>query len=65
MGLGIELLEGPGLQPLVPDDQPITVKMEDLDPISATVEEEEEMAGQEVLERKRCQEPLLTWPLDP
>jgi hypothetical protein len=34
---------------LVPDRQPVTVKIEDLDPIPATVEEEEEMAGQEVL----------------
>jgi hypothetical protein len=34
---------------LVPDDQPVTVEIEDLDPIPAPVEEEEEMAGQEVL----------------
>jgi hypothetical protein len=34
---------------LVPDDQPVTVKIEDLDPISASVEEEEEMAAQDVL----------------
>src|SRR3954470_7825687 len=34
---------------LVPDCQPVTVKIEDLDPIPAAVEEEEEMAGQEVL----------------
>jgi hypothetical protein len=34
---------------LVPDHQTITVKIENLDTISATVEEEEEVAGQEVL----------------
>ena len=34
---------------LVPDRQPVTVKVEDLDPIPAAVEKEEEMAGQDVL----------------
>ena len=33
---------------LVPDHQTITVKIENLDTISATVEEEEEVAGQDV-----------------
>ena len=42
-------LEASCLEPLVPDRQPVTVKIEDLDPIPAPVEEEEEMAGQEVL----------------
>ena len=48
-GSGIRILEGAGLKSLVPDDQPFTVKIEDLDPISASVEEEEEMAAQGVL----------------
>ena len=46
---GARHLEGSSLKSLVPDGQPVTIKIEDLDPISATVEEEEEMAGQEVL----------------
>src|SRR5262249_13832948 len=45
----LRVLEATDLKSLVPDDQPVTVKIEDLDPISATVKEEEEMAGQEVL----------------
>jgi hypothetical protein len=36
VGVGVDLLEGSDLHPLVPDDQPVTVKMENLDPISAT-----------------------------
>jgi hypothetical protein len=46
---GLRILEGADLKSLVPYDQPVTVKIEDLDPIPASVEEEEEMAGQEVL----------------
>ena len=42
-------LEGPGLESLVPDGQPVAIEVEDLDPISAAVDEEEEMAGQGVL----------------
>ena len=42
-------LEGAGLEPLIPDGQAVTVEVEDLDPIPATVEEEEEMTGQQVL----------------
>ena len=42
-------LEGAVLEPLVPDRQTVAVKVEDLDPIPAAVEEEEEMAGQGVL----------------
>jgi hypothetical protein len=34
---------------LVPDREPISIKVEDLDPIPAAVEEKEEMAGQRVL----------------
>ena len=34
---------------LIPDGQAVTVEVEDLDPIPATVEEEEEMTGQQVL----------------
>ena len=45
----LQALEATDLKSLVPDDQPVTVKIEDLDPIPATVEEEEEMAGQKVL----------------
>jgi hypothetical protein len=42
-------LKGAGLEPLVPDDQAVMIPEEDLDPISAAVEEEEEMAGQGIL----------------
>jgi hypothetical protein len=42
-------LEGAGLKPLISDGQAVTVEVEDLDPIPATVEEEEEMTGQQVL----------------
>ena len=49
MGLGVELLEGPDLQPLVPDDNSALIPCEDLDAIAPAIEEEEEMAGQEVL----------------
>jgi hypothetical protein len=34
---------------LVPDREPISIKVEDLDPIPAAVEKKEEMAGQRVL----------------
>jgi hypothetical protein len=39
----------PDLQPLVPDDDPALLPCEDLDPIAAAIEIEEEMAGQEIL----------------
>ena len=39
---GLHPLEATDLKSLVPDHQPVTVKIEDLDPISASVEEEEE-----------------------
>src|SRR3954453_21810160 len=42
-------LEGSGLESLVPDGQAVTIEVEDLDAISASVDEEEEMAGQGVL----------------
>jgi hypothetical protein len=42
-------LEGASFESFVPDRQPISVKIEDLDPIPAAVEEKEEMAGQRVL----------------
>ncbi len=42
-------LEASFLKTLVPDRQTVPVKIEDLDPIPAPVEEEEEMAGQESL----------------
>ena len=54
---GARHLEGSGFKSLVPDGQPVTVKVEDLDPISATVEEEEEMAGQEVLSKALLNQP--------
>jgi hypothetical protein len=34
---------------LVPDGEPVAIKVEDLDPIPAAVEKKEEMAGQGVL----------------
>ena len=43
---GREDLEGSGFESLVPEGQPITIEVEDLDPISTAVDEEEEMAGQ-------------------
>jgi hypothetical protein len=46
---GARHLEGTALKSLVPDGQAVTIKIEDLDPIPAAVEEEEEMAGQEIL----------------
>jgi hypothetical protein len=38
-----------GLEALVPNGEPVAVEVEDLDPISAAVEKEEEMAGQRIL----------------
>jgi hypothetical protein len=55
-----EPLERPAFESLVPNDQAVTVKIEDLDSISASVEEEEEMAGQKVLP-----EALLVQPRKP
>src|SRR5512143_2328506 len=40
--------EGSALESLVPDDQPVTIKEEDLDPIPPSVEEEEDKAGRAV-----------------
>jgi predicted component of type VI protein secretion system len=37
------------LEAFVPDGQPVAIEVEDLDPISAAVEEKEEVAGQRVL----------------
>ena len=42
-------LEGTAFKSLVPDGQAVTIEVEDLEAIPAAVEEEEEMAGQEVL----------------
>ena len=42
-------LEASDLETFVPDGQPVAVEVEDLHPIPAAVEEEEEMAGQRVL----------------
>jgi hypothetical protein len=49
LGDRIGQLEGARFESFVPDRQPIPVKVEDLDPIPAAVEEEEEMTGQRVL----------------
>jgi hypothetical protein len=49
LGDRIGQLEGAGLESFVPDRQPVSVKVEDLDPISPAVEEKEKMAGQRVL----------------
>ena len=49
LGDRIGQLEGASFESFVPDRQPVAVKVEDLDPIPAAVEEEEEMAGQRVL----------------
>ena len=46
---GLGHLETPGLEPLIPDGQPIAIEIEDLEPISAAIEKEEEMAAQGVL----------------
>src|SRR4051794_5216164 len=43
---GVGELEGPGLESLVPDGQAVAVEVEDLDPIPAAVDGEEEMTGQ-------------------
>jgi hypothetical protein len=43
---GMRQLKGAGLEAFVQDGQFIAVKVEDLDPIPAAVDEEEEMAGQ-------------------
>ena len=42
-------LEGAGLKSLVPDGQAVAIEVEDLDPIAAAVDEQEEMTGQGVL----------------
>jgi hypothetical protein len=42
-------LERPGLEPLVPDGQPVAIEVEDLEAIPAAVDEEEKMAAEEVL----------------
>ena len=36
-------------EPFVPDHQPVTIKVENLDPISSPVDEEKEMPSQNVL----------------
>ncbi len=48
---GARDLEGSGFESLVPEGQPISIKVEDLDPIPTAVDEEEEMAGQRVLSK--------------
>ncbi len=48
-GGGRGRLEAADLEPFVPDGQAVMVEVEDLDPIPAPVEEEEQMTGQEVL----------------
>jgi hypothetical protein len=51
MGVSADFCKGAGMGAvslllLVPDDQPVAVKIEHLDPISASIEEEEQMAAQ-------------------
>ncbi len=45
------------LQAFVPDRQPVAIEVEDLDPIPAAVEKEEEMAGQGVLPEASLNQP--------
>src|SRR4051795_11780319 len=54
---GARHLEGSGLESLVPDGQAVTIEVEDLDAISASVDEEEEMAGQGVLAEALLDQP--------
>jgi hypothetical protein len=46
------LLKGPGLESLVPDDEPVTVPPEELDPIATPVEKEEEVTRERVLSQE-------------
>ena len=55
--VGAGHLEGPGLESLVPDGQTVAIEVEDLDPISAAVDEEEEMAGQGILAEALLDQP--------
>ena len=57
LGNRIGQLEGARFKSFVPDREPISIKVEDLDPISATVEEQEEMAGQRVLPKAFLDQP--------
>src|SRR4051812_43322726 len=54
---GVGQLEGAGLEAFVPDGQAVAVEVEDLDPIPAAVDEEEEMAGQEILAEALLNQP--------
>src|SRR3954452_19941452 len=47
--VGFGPLERAGLEPLVPDRQAVMIEIEDLDAIPAPVDEEEEVAVEEVL----------------
>ena len=49
LGDSLGHLEGSRLETFIPDGQPVAVKVDDLDPVPAAVEEEEEMAGKRVL----------------
>ena len=49
---GIELLKGPGLESLVPDDEPIAIPQEDLDAIATSIEEEEEVTREGILPKE-------------
>src|SRR5512135_3108946 len=50
-------LERSAFESLVPDRQPVAIEVEDLEAIPAAVEEEEEMAGQEVLSEALLNQP--------
>src|ERR1700727_902160 len=51
-GRGIELLKGAGLEPLVPDDQTISLPEEDLDAIAAAIEKQKQVAREGILAEK-------------
>ena len=58
--VGIEFLKGSGLKSLVPYDQSVRLPEEDLYPIAAAVEEQEQMPRERVLPQK-----LATMPRRP
>src|SRR5689334_21017721 len=50
-------LERPGLEPLVPEGQAVAIEVEDLEAIPAAVDEEEEVAAEEVLAEAGADQP--------
>ncbi|MEO8924136.1 MAG: hypothetical protein ABI330_15140 [Caldimonas sp.] len=51
-GRGIEFLKSAGLEPLVPDDQTVSLPEEDLDAIAAAIEKQEQVAREGILAEK-------------